>query len=78
MRASQRMSTTAFLVLGVGVLAIALSAPFAHAQTAPPAAATVDGILKRVALYDGGIDSSAVWNLRDYVLARKHDPAGRA
>ena len=29
-------------------------------------------------LYDGGIESAAVWQLRDYVYARKDDAAGRA
>ena len=28
--------------------------------------------------YDGGIESAAVWQLRDYVYARKDDAAGRA
>jgi HEAT repeat protein len=47
------------------------------AQT-PAAAASLDDILKQVATYDGGMDSAAIWKLRDYVYARKDDPAGRA
>ena len=31
-----------------------------------------------MALYDGGIESAAMWQLRDYVYARKDDAAGRA
>jgi HEAT repeat protein len=52
------------------------SARVSLAQT--PAAASLDDILKQVATYDGGIDSAALWKLRDYVYARKDDPAERA
>ena len=49
---------------------------------APPSAAaapaSLDAILKQVALYDGGIESAAVWQVRDYVNARSDDRAGRA
>jgi HEAT repeat protein len=48
-----------------------------RAQT-PAAAASLDDILRQVATYDGGMDSAAIWKLRDYVDARKDDPAGRA
>lgn len=44
----------------------------------PPAPQTLDGILRELASYDGGVDSEAVWWLRDYVYARKDDPVGRA
>ena len=49
--------------------------PTSAASTAP---ASLDAILKQVALYDGGIESAAMWQLRDYVYARKDDAAGRA
>jgi HEAT repeat protein len=38
----------------------------------------LDRILKEVSTYDGGIESAALWKLRDYVQARKDDPAARA
>ena len=31
-----------------------------------------------MATYDGGIASDTLWQLRDYVFARKDDAAGRA
>lgn len=49
--------------------------PAARAGVRP---ATLDGILKELAGYNGGVESAAVWKLRDYVYARKDDPAGRA
>ena len=74
------------MAVTIAWLALAGAAPSALAQTAAkapaPAAAAVpaslDAILKQVALYDGGIESAAVWQLRDYVYARKDDAAGRA
>ena len=58
---------------------IACAAASAGAQAAPPApAASLDAILKQVATYDGGIASDALWQMRDYVYARKDDAAGRA
>ncbi len=63
------------------MFAIALAAPVARAQTPQPAASaatSLDAILKDVARYDGGIDSGALWKLRDYVNAHKDDAAGRA
>jgi HEAT repeat protein len=75
------------MAVPIACLALAGSAPWALAQTAaqpptPAAAAAVpaslDAILKQVALYDGGIESAAVWQLRDYVYARREDAAGRA
>ena len=68
------------LAWGIAVVALAAmtgSARVSLAQTATPAA-SLDDLLKQVATYDGGIDSAALWKLRDYVYARKDDPAGRA
>ncbi|HOG28603.1 MAG TPA: HEAT repeat domain-containing protein [Vicinamibacterales bacterium] len=61
-------------------LASALLASASAAVTAQPAAApsSLDAILKALATHDGGIESAPVWSLRDYVYARKDDPAGRA
>ena len=56
-------------------LFITLAAGTAAAQTAP--AASLEAILKQVAAYDGGIASDAVWQLHEYVYARKDDAAGR-
>ena len=78
------------LAIAAAGLVLALSAPVVFAQTppkapaqsaaaaAPGAPASLDAILKQVALYDGGIESAALWQLRDYVYARKDDAAGRA
>ena len=55
---------------------LTITAGLAGAQTATPA--SLDAILKQVAAYDGGIKSDALWQLRDYVYARKDDAAGRA
>ncbi len=77
MTTSRHLPITALLVLGVGVLAVALWAPVGHAQALQPAV-SLDAILKEVATYDGGINSVALWKLRDYVDGRKNDPAGRA
>ena len=74
------------LAVTIAWLAIVGAVPSALAQTAakaptPAAAATpasMDAILRQLALYDGGIESAAVWQLRDYVNARKDDAAGRA
>ncbi|RPJ71375.1 MAG: hypothetical protein EHM24_12595 [Acidobacteria bacterium] len=51
----------------------------AAAQTAAaqPPSASLDQLLRELSTYDGGIDSAAWWNLRDYVYARKDDDAGR-
>ncbi len=38
----------------------------------------LDQILKEISTYNSGVDSAAFWKLRDYVQARKDDPAGRA
>jgi hypothetical protein len=58
---------------------LAATTAISSAQTAKPADATsLDAILVQVASYDGGITSDALWKLRDYVLARRGDAAGRA
>jgi len=74
-----------FLLASAAVLAAVLSLAAvqpADAQQAGQAAtagpASLDTILKQVATYDGGIESTGIWALRDYVYARKDDPAGRA
>ncbi|RPJ83793.1 MAG: hypothetical protein EHM13_06620, partial [Acidobacteria bacterium] len=66
-----------------GVLALALvtllaAGGLAWGQSAPTPSASLDQILMEVASYDGGIDSAALWKLRDYVRARRDDPGGRA
>ena len=60
------------------VLAAAAGSGLAVQAQTPARAASLDEILKEVSTYDGGIDSAALWKLRDYVYARKDDPAGRA
>ena len=68
------------LVLSAGpalVLAAAVQAPAAPVQ-APAAAASLDQILSEISGYNGGIDSSAWWKLREHVYARKDDPVARA
>jgi HEAT repeat protein len=56
-------------------LIVTCAAGVASAQTPP--APSLDALLKQVASYDGGIASDAIWQLRDYVYARKDDAAGR-
>lgn len=63
-------------ILLVAAAALAVAVPATQAQTTP--AASLDQVLKGIASYDGGIDSAAFWSLREYVEARKDDPAGRA
>ena len=66
-------------ILAVACALLAATAAVARAQTAKPAAASsLDAVLVQVASYDGGITSDALWTLRDYVLARRGDAAGRA
>jgi HEAT repeat protein len=55
-----------------------VAAGFTARAQAPARAASLDEILKEIVAYDGGIESGALWKLRDYVQARKDDPAGRA
>lgn len=66
----------ACLIAGVGLAAAQPPAQPPPAQAAP--AASLDDILTRLAAYDGGVESAAMWQLRDYVWARRDDAAGRA
>ena len=61
--------------LGTALLLAALAMGVSIAGQAAPA--SLDQILKAVASYNGGIDSAPFWALRDYVYARKDDPAAR-
>ena len=86
MTTPRHIASPSLLAVTIAWLAIVGAAPSALAQTAakapaPAAAATpasMDAILKQLALYDGGIESAAVWQLRDYVYARRDDAVGRA
>jgi hypothetical protein len=80
MKALRQIRSWFLPVAGVLVCAaIAMAGPRLAAQTqAPGPTASLDQILKEVSTYDGGIESAAMWKLRDYVYARKDDPAGRA
>ncbi len=71
------LQTCGLFVLALALAAMSVSSVVARAQTPTPAA-SLDDILKQVSTYDGGIDSAAMFKLRDYVNARKDDPAGRA
>jgi HEAT repeat protein len=75
----RQCAVPALLIL---LLAAAAGAALAAQAPAQPQAATrasgLDEILKAVASYDGGLESGALWKLRDYVYARKDDAAGRA
>ncbi len=62
---------SAFAVLPAASLAMA-----GPRQTAD--AAGLDAILKDLASYKGDIESAPFWKLRDYVQARRDDPAARA
>jgi len=55
-----------------------VSAQGARAQAPARAPAALAEILNELATWDGGIESAASWKLRDYVMERKDDPAGRA
>jgi HEAT repeat protein len=67
------------LLFGALAFAVATIAGGGHAQAQTPASSpTLDQILKDVATYDGGIDSAALWKLRDYVYAHKDSAEGRA
>jgi HEAT repeat protein len=86
MTTRRHIARPSLVASAIAWLALAGAAQSALAQTpgkspAPAAAAapvSLDAILKQVALYDGGIESAAAWQLRDYVYARKDDAAGRA
>jgi HEAT repeat protein len=66
-----RRTSTPLLLAAV----ILLTAALAGAQT--PAASPLDDILKKVATWNGGLESDAIWSLRDYVRAHRGDEAGR-
>lgn len=77
------MQARVFVKTVSGALAaFVFTAGVAMAQPASPPAAmaapTIEAILKALSVYDGGIESAAVWQLRDFVLARAGDPAGLA
>ncbi len=72
---SRRLALRFVLVSALAVAAMGAATGTAAAQ-APLSG--IDAILGDVATYDGGIESAAIWRLREYVEARKNDPAGRA
>ena len=82
MRTTPRHSPRLFLSARIPALACALIAAavaVAGAQNAATAPTpSLDVILTKVATFDGGITSDALWQLRSYVYARKDDAAGRA
>ena len=90
MTTRRHIAIRVLLVFAIASLALAGTSSIALAQApaqapapaaapaAPAAPASLDAILTQVALYDGGIESAALWQLRDYVHARKDDAAGRA
>ena len=69
------LAAIAWLSLAAGAQTPAQAPTQAQAAAA---AMSLDDILAAVSSYDGGIDSGALWKLRDYVHARWNDPAGRA
>jgi HEAT repeat protein len=87
---TRHLAIMSLLTVTLAGLALAAAAPAALAQAlapapgiaaapaAPAVPASLDAILRQVALYDGGIESAALWQLRDYVYARRGDAAGRA
>jgi HEAT repeat protein len=69
----------AFVASGTAMASLVAQSSQAPARAETPARpASLDEILKEVSSYNGGIESSALWKLRDYVYARKDDAAGRA
>ncbi|MCX6560178.1 MAG: hypothetical protein NTZ26_06635 [Candidatus Aminicenantes bacterium] len=67
----------------VAVAAAVLALTFSLAAATVPARAaqapaSLTAILKELAVWDGGIDSAALWKLRDAVWAAKDVPAARA
>jgi HEAT repeat protein len=76
-RSNRFLLATCAAALAYALLA-AGAAP-AAAQGSPAASpASLDTILKAVSAWNSGIESAAIWQLRDYVYARKDDAAGRA
>jgi hypothetical protein len=67
--------------VAVAAAVLALTFSLAAATGPAPAAqapASLTAILKELAVWDGGIDSAALWKLRDAVWAAKDVPAARA
>jgi len=64
-----------FCLLALAVAAVTFTGFTARARAQ---AASLDQILKEISTYDGGIESQALWKLRDYVQARKDDLKARA
>ncbi len=75
---SRRPSVARGIIVCVLALAALSAAGPAIGGQAPARPASLDQILTELATYDGGINSRAVWQLRDYVNARRDDAAGRA
>jgi hypothetical protein len=72
---SPRLAFRFVLVAALAIAAMCAATLTAAAQDPPSGLET---ILGEVATYDGGIESAAIWRLREYVEARKNDPSGRA
>lgn len=70
--------------LVIAAIGLGLTAFSAFAQTNGASAAkkavpqNLEEILKNLAAYEGGLESDAVWDLRNFVLARKDSPDARA
>ena len=65
-------------VLALGFVVICAAAQTTGAQTAKRAVPkNLDEILKNLAAYNGGLESDAFWDLRNFVLARKDSPEER-
>jgi HEAT repeat protein len=64
--------------LGHGLLLLAVLSAAAPASPVPQGSGPLDQILKALSTYNGEIDSTAYWQLREYVYARKDDAAARA
>jgi HEAT repeat protein len=76
-RSNRFLLTACATALACALLAVAAT-PAAAQSGKAAAPASLDAILKAVSAWDSGVESAAVWQLRDYVYARKDDPAGRA
>ncbi len=75
-RSNRFLLHTCATALACALLATTAAPSAAQDGTAAPA--SLDAILKTLSAWNGGIESAAIWQLRDYVYARKDDPAGRA
>ena len=75
---NQKIQKTVIAVLALGLIAAGAAAQTTDAQTMKRTVPKdLDGILKALASYDGGLESDAYWDLRNYVLARKDTPEAR-